>query len=481
MKTQLCIISCLCLFFSCSNVKEGENEPKPNVVLIFIDDLNTWIGVLGDHPDAKTPNIDRLAHEGLLFTNAHCQAPLCGPSRASLFSGLLPSTTGIYGQISDQNIRKDNERMENVTFLPEYFAAQGYKTLGAGKLFHQGDKAGVFQEYGNLFSYGPNPPERLKFNPVWYGLPAGTQTDWGIFPENDNDMPDHQIAGWAASKLQENFDDPFFMAVGFIRPHVPWYTTRKWFDLFNPDKIALPAYKPDDFDDLPAIAREIMDVPMMPTTEWLMEKGEFANVIHAYLACMAFVDHQVGRVLDALEKSKYADNTLVVLISDHGYHLGEKNRFAKHSLWERSTHIPMILKGPGIPANQRSHAATGLIDVFPTLIEYCRLPEKTDLEGNSLLPLVKDPHTPWHHAAITTYGQNNHSVVYENWHYIRYEDASEELYDWTNDPHEWTNLANDLRYQSKKMELRKHLPHINRNEAPGSTNKVNDWFRAKYQ
>ncbi|MCC5932088.1 MAG: sulfatase [Cyclobacteriaceae bacterium] len=481
MKAGLWVFISFFLFFSGCAIKDKKNAQKPNVLLIFIDDLNTWIGALGDNPDVKTPNIDRLAQQGLLFANAHCQAPLCGPSRASLFSGLLPSTTGIYGQINDADLRKDNERMQDVLFLPEYFAAQGYKTLGAGKLFHQGDKAGIFQDYGNLFSYGPNPPERLKFNPVWYGLPTGTQTDWGIFPEHDQDMPDHQIANWAAGKLQENFDDPFFMAVGFIRPHVPWYTTKQWFDLFNPNNIALPPYKPDDFDDLPSIAREIMEVPMMPTTEWLMEQGELVNVIHAYLACIAFVDHQVGKVLDALSQSKYANNTMVVLISDHGYHLGEKNRFAKHSLWERSTHIPMIFKGPGIPANRRSHAATGLIDVFPTLIEYCHLPEKPELEGRSLLPLVKDPEAPWPYAAITTYGQNNHSVVYGNWHYIRYEDSSEELYEWNSDPHEWNNLASDLRYQSKKMELRKHLPVINRNEAPGSANKVNAWFRQKYQ
>jgi arylsulfatase A-like enzyme len=479
MKTFIWFFLVSFLLVTCNPA--GKDWQKPNVLLIFVDDLNTWIGVMGDHPDAKTPNIDRLASEGLLFTNTHCQAPLCGPSRASLFSGFLPSSTGIYGQISDADLRKDNKMMQDVLFLPEYFAAQGYKTLGAGKLFHQGDKEGIFQEYGGLFSYGPNPSERIKYNPEWYGLPSGTQTDWGVFPENEADMPDYQIASWAENKLLEKHENPFFMAVGFIRPHVPWYTTQKWFDLFNPDKIALPPYKPDDFDDLPAIARQIMEVPMMPTTEWLLEKGEFQNVIHAYLACIAFVDHQVGRVLSSLEKSEYATNTLVVLISDHGYHLGEKNRFAKHSLWERSTHIPMIMKGPGVPVKHTTHAAAGLIDLYPTLLEYCRLQQNPLNEGRSLVPLLENTEKEWPYPAITTYGKNNHSVIVGDWHYIQYEDLSEELYYWRDDPNEWNNLASDLRFQSKKKELMQHLPAINQDEATGSSNKVNPWFRNKYQ
>ncbi|MEO1524959.1 MAG: sulfatase-like hydrolase/transferase, partial [Planctomycetota bacterium] len=228
---------------------------KPNVLFIAIDDLNTWVGCMNGHPNAKTPNIDRLAARGVLFTNAHCQAPICGPSRASVFSGLLPTTSGIYGQISDKQLRDASDIMGKVTFLPDYFEQHGYKTLACGKLFHNGDKAGFFDDWGGHSSFGPKPKKRFKYDPAWFPEKiGGTQTDWGVFPERDELMPDYRIAEYGVKRLRERHDQPFFLAIGFMRPHVPWCCPQKWFDMHPIDEVQLPPYLKTDFDDIPEMS-----------------------------------------------------------------------------------------------------------------------------------------------------------------------------------------------------------------------------------
>ena len=319
---------------------------RPNVLFIAIDDLNDWVGCLKEHPQAFTPNIDRLAARGTLFTNAHCQGPICGPSRASLLSGLYAHTTGVYDQ--PRNLTTD-KRFFHGHLLPQHFAANGYRTLGGGKITHGFSMKKAFNVVGPRGSSGPKPGTR-RFN---YHLPkvkwSGTQTDWGAFPEKDEQMPDHQIASWAVDQLGKKHDKPFFLAVGFIRPHVPFYVPQKWFDRFPLDKIVLPRVLNDDLDDVPAIGRAIHELPKYPNLKFLQkdDNKQFRLCVQAYLACTTFVDHQVGRVLDALKKSPYAKNTIVVLFSDHGYHLGEKDRVSKHSLWEESTRVPMIIVRPG--------------------------------------------------------------------------------------------------------------------------------------
>ncbi len=296
-----------------------EEHVKPNVLFIAIDDLNDWVGCLKGHPQTKTPNIDKLADQGVLFTNAHCQAPICGPSRASIFTGLYPSTTGNYLQLKDVNIKKANKAAMESILMPDYFESNGYKTMAVGKLYHNGDAAKSFDEYGGKFSWmGPKPEERINFDPAWMGFPNGTQTDWGVYPGIDSLMTDYKSAQWTVNKLGEKHEKPFFLAVGFVRPHVPWYASQKWFDLFPVDSLDMPPYNPTDFDDIPEMGAKVAEVPMMPTTEWLKERGQWKDVVQAYLACIAFVDHQVGTILNALEKSPYADNTIVVLWSDHG-------------------------------------------------------------------------------------------------------------------------------------------------------------------
>ncbi len=430
------------------HVSSEDRDVNPrNVLFISIDDLNDWTGGLGGHPNAMTPNIDALGEAGILFTNAHVQAPLCGPSRASLLTGLQPTTTGIYLHINDREVRDANKATRTVTFLPEYYERHGYKTMGVGKIWHGNDLADTFQEYGERHEwFGPRPQERINYDPTegpHYDGQSGTSTDWGAFPDSDEEMPDHYYASWAIERLQQEHDRPFFLGVGFVRPHVPWYVPQHWMDKHPLEGVELPPYKKDDMDDVPDLARRMTFMPPMPTTEYLIEEGQWRQMVRAYLASTTWVDHQVGRVLRALEASPYAENTVVVLFSDHGYHLGEKNRVAKMSLWERDTRVPLIFAGPEIPEGIKSSRPVGMIDIYPTLLGLTGLPSYDRNEGRSLIPLMEDPEMEWPHPVMTAFGPRNISLRDDRFRYIRYEDGSEELYDHRTDPNEWHNLAKD--------------------------------------
>jgi len=433
---------------------------RPNVLFIAIDDLNDWVHCLNGHPQAKTPNIDRLASQGTLFTNAHCQAPLCGPSRASVLSGMYPFNSGNYFQVADNDIKKANDKTINIEFMPDYFEKFGYKTMGVGKIYHNGDKSKTFDQYGGMFSiYGPMPAKRLHYDPSWFPDKKGyTHTDWGMFPEHDSMMTDFKSADWAISRLQEKHEKPFFLAVGFVRPHVPWYAPPKWFDLFPVNEIQTPPYKPDDFNDIPEMGKRVSYAPMMPTTEWLIETNQWKDVVQAYLACIAFVDAQIGRVLNELENSDYAKNTIVVLWSDHGYHLGEKNRLAKMAIWERDTRVPLIFRIPGNKQGQRCSAPVQLIDIYPTLVDLCGLKPYQLAQGHSLVPLISKPERHWPFKAISVHGEGNVAIRDRQYRLIQYEDKSMELYDLINDPNEWKNLVYFPQYRKKINELTGELP-----------------------
>jgi arylsulfatase A-like enzyme len=478
MMIRLIVALCCCAWTA---------QAKPNVLMISIDDLNDWIGCMEGHPNAKTPNMDRLAARGTLFLNAHCQAPICGPSRASLMSGLLPSTTGIYGQIQDQNIRKDNSVTESITFLPEYLGKNGYKTIGVGKLFHKHAPKGVFEVSGGREgSFGPKPKERFEWptpaisKTIFQGKKYGTSTDWGVYPERDEEMIDHKAANWAIKQLKQEHDRPFFLAVGFVRPHVPWYAPQKWFDMHPKDQIKLPPYQKGDQADVPKISRQMHEMEQMPTAEWAQKSGQWPAICQAYLASTTFVDHCVGRVLDALEKSPHADNTIIMLWSDHGYHIGEKNRFAKHSVWEEATKVPLIVSTPGGKA-QRCTKPVQLLDIYPTLLDLCGLPPNTTNEGNSLKPLIEKADAEWPHAAITTYCPNNHAIRTDTHRYIRYRDGSEELYDHRKDPNEWHNLASNPEYDAVKKKIGKHFPTTNAKWTKHSGYLTNDFFKKEME
>lgn len=462
-------LTALVLLTACGEPQQSSTPPEPkespNVLFIAVDDLNTMLNVMSPEYGAVTPNFDRLAARGTLFTNAHCQAPLCGPSRASIMTGLRPSTTGIYGMAPDEEIRLAGNPTADITYLPEYFGENGYRTMGIGKIFHHHAPEDVFQESGGRYKgFGPHPAERF----VWDGVGTSdrkrygkTNTDWGAFPAADTLMPDHQSVDWAIDRVGRSYERPFFLAVGLLRPHVPLYVPQKWFDLYPLENIKLPPYRADDLDDVPATALKINDLPMMPSTDWAKSSGEWPKIVQAYLACVSFVDYEVGRLLDALEESPHARNTIVVLWSDHGYRLGEKGTFAKHALWEPATKIPLIFTGPGITPGRIVAEPTELLALYPTLLELCGLPPYARNEGRSLAPVLKGGEVDAGSVAITTFGRNNHSVRNHRYRYIRYEDGGEELYDYTTDPDEFTNLASDPGYAKIMAELRERLPAVN--------------------
>ncbi len=450
------------LFASSVSAQPTVNKQHPNVLFIAVDDLNDWVGAMKGHPDVKTPNLDKLAARGVLFQNAHCQAPLCGPSRASIMTGLRPSTTGIYGMINDDLIKADNPATRDIILLPEYFKRHGYHVMGVGKLFHEHAPDGVLDESGGRArGFGPLPNKRFKWDGTAPDGYSRTNTDWGAYPDADSLMPDYQAAQWACDRLKKKYDKPFFLGVGFLRPHVPLYVPKKWFDLYDVSKLTLPPYRPDDLDDVPEVALKINDLPMMPSTDWAIKSGEWPNIVHGYLASISFVDEQVGKLLMALDESGQADNTIIVLWSDHGYRMGEKGTFAKHALWEEATRMPMMIAGPGVPSGKVIEAPVELLSVYPTLLDLTNLPRYERNEGKSLKALIGGRDKGASYVAVTTYGRYNHSVRTSEWRYTQYEDGSEELYNHRDDPNEWTNLAGDKRYQKTLVRLRKHLPKVN--------------------
>jgi arylsulfatase A-like enzyme len=360
--------------------------------------------------------------------------------------------------------------MKTVRFLPQYFKDHGYKTLGVGKIFHNHAPKEVFDvSGGRIQGFGPLPEKRIKWDK------KGTSTDWGAYPSQDSLMYDYGYAQWATKQLKKSHDQPFFMAVGFIRPHVPWYAPKQWFDLYPSDELTLPSYLPNDWDDLPEIAKQIAFKGMMPTTDWAIESGEWSKIVQAYLACISFVDHQVGVVLDALENSAYKDNTIVVLWSDHGYELGEKGSFGKQTIWSESTRVPLIFKSPKIDVQQSIPQAVELLDVYPTLLDLAALPPNPTNEGKSLLPLINQQIDSTA-VAITTYGQNNHSMINMRYRYILYENGAEELYDLQKDPEERNNIANQEALDALKTSMRKNVPKTNVDWKVGSNYSINDYF-----
>ncbi len=450
---------------------EAATQRKWNVLFIAIDDLNDWVGCLKGHPQVRTPNIDRLARRGTLFTNAHCQAPLCNSSRTSLLTGLRPSTTGVYGLAPW--FRTDPRFRDRVT-LPQHFKAAGYHTMTAGKIWHGGypprpSRAAEFDRWGPRASVGARPPKKL-IPPT----PEGNHPlmDWGTFPHRDEDKGDWKVASWAVEQLSSSPPEPFFLAVGFFLPHVPCYATPEWFELYPQNELLLPPYRADDRADTPEFSWYLHWKLPEPRLSWLKQHNEWRHLVQSYLACVSFVDSQVGRVIEALEKSGVADHTVIVLWSDHGWHLGEKGITGKNTLWQRSTHVPLIFAGPGIAAKARCSQPAELLDIYPTLIDLCGLPKRDDLEGHSLLPQLQDANAHREFPAITTHNQGNHTVRSHRWRYIRYADGSEELYDTQADPNEWTNLANRSEFRHIVAQHAKWLPKIDRPPMAGSKHRI---------
>ncbi|MFZ5830970.1 MAG: sulfatase [Planctomycetota bacterium] len=438
---------------------------RPNVLFIAIDDLNDWVGCLAGHPQVKTPHIDRLASCGVLFANAHCQAPICMPSRTSLLTSTYPWQNGVY--VIEQDFH-DAPALKGAVALPRYFREHGYRTLGVGKIYHsQKHDADAWDAWGG--SYGWKWMGDLVGPQGVSGLPNPSIFDFGPLPVDDAQMDDAKVTQWAIDQLAERHDRPIFLAVGLITPHLPLFTPEKYYNMYPLDTVELPPVLPGDLDDLPPMGRKFTryfdTTPLCHLN--VLRCGVWHKAVASYLACATFTDVCVGRLLDALDKSPYGKNTVVVLWSDHGFHLGEKMHWEKRSLWEESTHVPLIFAGPqGVIAGGRCTRPVGLIDIYPTLVELCGLPLNQALQGHSLVPLLKDPKAAWEHPALTTHHPGNHAVRTDRWRYIQYANGDEELYDHQRDPQEWKNLAADPQYADVKEQLQEHVPTTNAPYAP---------------
>lgn len=439
-----------CVFCAASDL-QATSAARPNVLLIAIDDLNDIPGFMGRNPDALTPNMDRLAGESTVFHRAYANFPLCGPSRASFLSGLLPTSIGFDDHMTNQAL-KDRADELGVTLLDTYFKSNGYRVFSAGKIYHAGHPPGPVDGTGGNASFGAK--EGIHY---FHEL---TSTDWGIpsYGGMDQNFSDFTNARYAVERLGEVHQDPFLLMIGFVQPHVPWYAPQPYFDLYpNEQALKLAAYDADDLNDVSESAINTSIGAQYPRTDWAISNGQRAKIQQAYLACVSFTDYYLGLVLDALESSPYADNTVVVLLSDNGYHLGEKNTYQKETLWERSSHIPLLVKIPGQPA-QSLHQVVSLLDLYPTLLDLCSLPENNRLEGRSLEPLILNPSMEWDYPAITSFRGNNHAVQTSRYRYIRWNDGSEELYDHQNDPEEHENLAGQKENRELMDQLLKELP-----------------------
>ena len=499
---------------------QSAGKERPNVLFIVCDDLNHYVLHGKDAPQAKTPNIDGLARQGVTFANNHAVTPVCGPSRTCFWTGVYPQWHGNYNVWKWDSI----PLLKNSVPMQQHFLNNGYEVYGTGKLFHEGAGGPFYTRYGIPPNYGswpwkgkgpeenvPHPAQTelftanlpqniqrdLNFGPLsnvpeWKPDPAGKfpgYAGWRSFGKpfryvNDDDrdqMPDEMSAQFAIEVLRQKHDRPFFLGVGFIRPHTPLYAPKKYFDMFPLESVQLPPRLTNDLDDCAVILRQ----------HWLLGFQKFHAVmagggvplwrqwVQAYLACMAFADEQVGAVLTALDQSPCRDNTIVVLIGDNGYHLGEKDCIQKWQLWEESTHVPLFIRAPGAASGQVCQRPTSLIDLYPTLIDLCGLPKSPNagkseapLGGHSLRPLLKDPrHGSWtgptaalsvvsHEPDGATNTGPHFSIRSEKWRYTLCSNDEEELYDHVADPNEWTNLAKKPEYAKAKRELRAQLTKL---------------------
>ena len=453
----------------CSVLAAGS---QPNVLFLAVDDMNDWIRSHQTTPCAITPNLDRLAARGVNFTNAHTAGVFCAPSRAAIFSGQYASTTGCYRTAT---YFVDHPEIES---LQTSFAKAGYDTFGAGKLFHHPAGAVDSRNWTEFFlrsdrqrkngwpldSWSEGTPFPKPFPNSIYNkgqeITGGLFLEWGsIANDREEGMADTIRVNWAVEKLKQKHDKPFFLGVGIYAPHFPNYCPKKYFDLYDADQIELPPYKQDDLGDLPPKIRKIKTARSR-IHQKLESLEAVDDAIHGYLACISYADAMMGRVLDALEASPYADNTIVVLWSDHGYHHGEKGDWGKHTLWERTSNVPFIWAGPGVAKGKTTDTTVSLIDMYPTFVEMCGLPQpQQTLEGQSIASTLANPESAVDRNVLLPHmNPGEFAVINRDWRYIRYGEDGEELYDLKADPNEWDNLASDQSHEEVKRRLRDFAP-----------------------
>jgi iduronate 2-sulfatase len=442
---------------------QNKTARRMNVLFIASDDLNNHVGAYGNTV-VKTPNLDRLARQGRVFNHAYTQFPLCSPSRSSLMTGLRPDSTKVYDLTT--HFRKT---VPDVVTLPQLFRNHGYYSARVGKIYHYG----VPNEIGTNGLDDPpswdqvvNPLGRDKIEQEMVRnltptRPLGAALAYLAAEGTDEEQTDGKVATEAIRLLEENRDRPFFIAAGFYRPHCPFIAPRKYFDLYPVDKITLPVEPPDHLKNVPDAAF------WTKPPYWDLAEPERREAIRAYYASITFMDAQVGRLLDALDRLDLAKNTIIVFWSDHGYLLTEHGQWMKQSLYEESARMPFMIAAPDMRARGRaSNRTVELLDIYPTLADLARLPLPSHLQGRSLRPLLDDPQAKWDRPAYTQVARGageqrfmGRSVRTEKWRYTEWDEGRQglELYDHIKDPHEYRNLANDPAFLKTREEMRQLL------------------------
>ncbi len=429
-----------------------------NVLLIIADDLGTRIGPYGDTL-VKTPNIDRLAREGLTFQRAYTQFPQCGQSRASFLTGRRPNSTKVLDLESDFR-----EALPNAVTMPQYFKEHGYFSGRAGKVFHQGvprdiGRDGLDDKASWIEAINPRGRDKDaevegRLNNLTPGVPLGNA--FAVLADDgpDEAQTDGMVATQAIRMLEEHKDGSFFIAAGFYRPHVPEVAPKAYFDMYPLEQMPLAADTPADLAALPTVSIRLLPANVGASLEVQRQ------MVQSYFASTSFMDAQVGRVLDALKRLGLEDNTIVVFMSDHGYLLGEHGQWSKNVLWDGATHTPLIIRAPGVKtAGQSSPRPVELLDIYPTLVDLARLPPAKDLEGVSLVPLIKNPKAKWDRPAFSQI-KGGRSVRTERWRYTEWEGGrlGASLYDLQADPLERQNLVKDPKFAKVATTMRNLLP-----------------------
>ena len=435
---------------------------KLNILLVAVDDLNNHLGCYGNRL-VKSPNVDRLAKRGVRFDRAYCQFPLCSPSRVSLLTGLRPDTTRIFDLQTD--FRKST--LPEVVTLPQWCRQNGWFVARVGKIFHYGvpgqigtsglDDPLSWDQVVNPRGRDRDEEDRVRnLNPTNRGL--GAALAWYESPGTDDEFTDAKVAAETIRLLEGHKDKPFFIGCGFYRPHVPWIVPRKYFDLYPVEKISLPKNAPNDRDDIPPAALTVKPPNYGRTDE------ECREAIRAYYASISYMDAQLGKVLNALDRLELWDRTIVILWGDHGWHLGEHGLWQKMSLFEESARVPLIVAAPGQKSNGKaSERVVESLDVFPTVADLCGLTPPKNLAGASLRPLLNNPKLRWDRPAYTQVQRGDpanrfmgRSLRTDRWRYTEWDDGKRgvELYDHEEDPHELTNLANDPKHAGTIAELK---------------------------
>ena len=456
---------------------------NPNIIFISIDDLNDWVGFLG-HQQAITPHMDQLAARGYSFINAHCPAPVCGPSRTAILTGMQPVTTGIY----DNNIKFSRD-LPKVISLPEHFRKNNYKVFGVGKLFHGGSSnvpKSAFDEYGgkkgsaapftssDLQISKQNPFHKVNksgktFKLPLNGIPADRYWnkahtfDWGAVDLPDSLFSDRKSVDWAIEKINQIGDEPFLLTIGFERPHQPLFNPKRFHDLYPLKSIRLPDVPDGDLEDLPHRAKQLALYPHTSGRhESVIKFGQWENAVASYLASVSFVDDLIGDLVKALDDRNLIEKTWIVLWSDHGWHLGEKQHWGKATGWFRSTRVPFLIVPPyGNSRYKKSKKVkhiVNLLDLAPTMADIAGIPYQTQWEGRSLMPILDQKVEDWEGFTITTFSIGSHTVSTPNWQLISYFDGSFELYDLTNDYHQFKNIADLPSSLGIIDKLKKYIP-----------------------